>query len=113
MNAPTADSEIPLPTSRRFPLLELLLLLSAQALFFQAIPAAWTRFADAVRWFAALIGTILSPIWRIVDVRNWNVTGYIVALAVVLTILVGLKVWKDRLEGQESDRRWSSNRKRM
>ena len=38
------------------------------------------------------LGAVLDPVVRSLDVRNWNLVGYIVALSIVLVVLVMLKI---------------------
>jgi hypothetical protein len=70
---------------------ECLLALTGQALFFQAFPGTWTRFAAVVGWFAAVVGSVLKPV---VDIRHWEPAGFIVALTVIILALIALKVRK-------------------
>ena len=61
-------------------------------------PETWARVTSGV----------VRPVLWVIDVRNWNIVGYIVALSVVLVVLLAAKIWKDRLEWDADLRRWSS-----
>lgn len=102
----TIDSAFAQAKRRRWP--EWLLLFAAEALFLQTVPSAQARIVAAVGSILHLLLSLLG----ILDVRTWNLAGYIIALTIVLVILVGLKLWKDRVEWDADLKRWSSIRKR-
>lgn len=91
--------------AKRFPWPEWLLLLAGEALFIECFPVAGSRITGTA-------GDIWQACWRVVDIRNWNLVGYIAALGVVLVVFVALKVWNNRAEAQAELQRWLGNRRR-
>jgi hypothetical protein len=102
-----ATAALPARKAKRFPWLEWFLVLAGEALFFQAVPSAWTSLIHALSWLRAT----LDPVVRLLDVRNWNLVGYIVALSIILVVLVLLKVWRDRSDWSAEMLRWSRTHK--
>jgi hypothetical protein len=96
----------PASTATRFPWLEWVLLLAGQAMFFQAFPVTWDR-------FQSIAGRAIRSTMFFIDMRHWNLAGYLGVMTVVLAILLGLKVWKDRVTWNADVKRWLANRRRF
>lgn len=88
--------------------LEWLLLIASEVLFLELFPSARAQILSVLQSCWRFLRSLLSML----DVRTWNLAGYIVALSIVFLVLVGLKIWKDRVEWEADLKRWSSIRKR-